>query len=54
MLGHLRVRDNGQCQPGGYCRPDDDGKAVPADTGYLVIERISPEVIEIVFYGGVQ
>lgn len=49
MMGHLRVRDDGTCQPGGRCLPDDDGKATAADEGYYVVKRITPDVVEIVF-----
>lgn len=39
LLGKLRVRDDGTCVPGGYCRPGENGIAVSAPDGYRVLKR---------------
>lgn len=50
LLGKLLVRDNGLCQPNGYCRPDDQGIAVPSDNGgYRILRRTGPNQILILF-----
>lgn len=49
MLGVLSVRDNGTCQVNGYCKVSDGGIATASDTGYRVIERVTDNIIKIVF-----
>ncbi|MNO37869.1 hypothetical protein D3C76_279600 [compost metagenome] len=51
LMGKLLVRDNGQCEPGGYCYPNDDGIAVPELNevkGFRVMKRTSRNIIQIV------
>ncbi len=54
MLGVLSVRDDGTCQPNGYCRVAEGGIATAAE-GYRpgetwrVIERVTENVVKIVF-----
>ncbi len=54
MLGVLSVRDDGTCQPNGYCRVAEGGIATAAE-GYRpgetwrVIERVTEDVVKIVF-----
>lgn len=49
MLGHLNVRDDGTCQPNGYCKVAEGGIATASDKGYRVVKRVSDSVVEIVF-----
>ncbi len=49
MLGALKVRDDGTCKVNGYCRPTDDGVATASTKGYRVIERVSENIIKVVF-----
>ena len=49
VLGQLAVYDDGTCTVDSYCKPSDDGKATAAANGYRVIERISSNVIKILF-----
>jgi hypothetical protein len=49
MLGVLPVRDDGTCEVNGYCKVADGGIATTADSGYRVIERVSENVVKIVF-----
>ena len=49
MLGQLAVYDDGTCTVDGYCKVDDNGKATTATTGYRVLERISTNVIKVLF-----
>lgn len=49
LLGKLLVRDNGLCKSNGYCMPNDQGIAVPADNGYRVLKRTAPNQILILF-----
>ena len=49
MLGVLPVRDDGTCAVNGYCKVDNGGIATKADNGYRVIERVSDNVVKIVF-----
>ncbi|SDJ26742.1 Peptidase_G2, IMC autoproteolytic cleavage domain [Alteribacillus bidgolensis] len=39
LVGKLLVRDDGTCQPGSYCKPNDDGIATKASQGYRVMKR---------------
>lgn len=47
LLGKLRVRDDGSCIPGGYCRPGENGIAVSASQGYRVLRRTGAEQVMI-------
>ena len=49
MLGHLSVRDDGTCEPNGYCKVAEGGIATASDRGYRVVKRISDNIVEIVF-----
>lgn len=49
MIGKLIVVDDGTCQVNGYCKPDKDGKATAAETGYRVMSRIDKTHIRILF-----
>lgn len=48
MLGQLRVRDDGTCQSGGYCKCN-NGIATSSEEGYYVIDRINENVVRILF-----
>lgn len=39
LVGKLLVRDDGTCQPGSYCKPNDEGIATKARKGYRVMKR---------------
>ncbi|MEH6948244.1 peptidase G2 autoproteolytic cleavage domain-containing protein [Bacillus sp. JJ634] len=49
LLGKLLVRDNGLCKSNAYCKPNDQGIAVPSDVGYRVLQRTAPNQILIMF-----
>ena len=49
LLGKLRVRDDGTCIPGGYCRPSNNGIASASESGYRVLERLSENRILILY-----
>jgi trimeric autotransporter adhesin len=49
LLGKLLIRDNGLCKSNGYCKPNDQGIAVPSDAGYRVLRRTGPNQILILF-----
>lgn len=49
LLGKLRVRDDGTCVPGGYCRPNDNGVASSSTDGYRVLKRTGNEQVMILF-----
>lgn len=51
FIGVLPVRDNGNCQVGGYCTWGEDGIAVPTEPSrfnYRVIERVNDNIVKIV------
>ncbi|MEC0145679.1 peptidase G2 autoproteolytic cleavage domain-containing protein [Paenibacillus alginolyticus] len=45
MLGKLLVRDDGSCQAGGLCGPNENGVATASDKGFYVLKRIRPNQI---------
>lgn len=45
MLGKLLVRDDGTCQAGGLCGPNDSGMATASGTGFYVLKRTSANQI---------
>lgn len=47
MLGKLIVEDDGTCEVGGYCFPNDNGIATANTNGYYVMERIDETHIRI-------
>lgn len=48
LLGKVRVRDDGSCVEGGYCRPNNHGIATKSETGYYVIERLMHNQVTII------
>nr|WP_092070608.1 peptidase G2 autoproteolytic cleavage domain-containing protein [Dendrosporobacter quercicolus]NSL48312.1 hypothetical protein [Dendrosporobacter quercicolus DSM 1736]SDM12654.1 Peptidase_G2, IMC autoproteolytic cleavage domain [Dendrosporobacter quercicolus] len=49
LLGKLRVRDDGTCAPGGYCRPNETGVATSSADGYRVLKRTGTGQVMILF-----
>ena len=49
ILGQIRVRDDGTCTPGGYCKCNENGVATSSEEGYYVMDRISENVVRILF-----
>ncbi|WP_308638090.1 peptidase G2 autoproteolytic cleavage domain-containing protein [Paenibacillus silvisoli] len=45
MVGKLLARDDGSCQPGGLCLPNDGGIATAADNGFYVLARTRPNQV---------
>lgn len=39
LLGKLLVRDDGTCNAGNYCKPNNEGIATTSDQGYRVLKR---------------
>lgn len=50
IIGFVPVRDNGTCEVGGRCMPDDNGCAIPSSNnmGYQVVNRIDENRILII------
>lgn len=50
IIGFVPVRDNGTCEVGGRCMPDDNGCAVPSSNsmGYQVVNRIDENRVLII------
>lgn len=50
IIGFVPVRDNGTCEVGGRCMPDDNGCAIPSSNnmGYQVVNRIDKERVLII------
>jgi hypothetical protein len=50
IIGFVPVRDNGTCEVGGRCMPDDNGCAIPSSNnmGYQVVNRIDDERVLII------
>ncbi|PFI25007.1 peptidase G2 autoproteolytic cleavage domain-containing protein [Bacillus cereus] len=49
LIGQMLVRDDGTCQTHEYCRPNDDGIATKAESGFFVIKRTGDHQILILF-----
>ena len=49
MLGMLRVRDDGSCEVGGYCKVNENGIATTSESGYYVTKRFTDNIIEVFF-----
>lgn len=49
LLGKLLVYDDGTCEVGGYCKPNNDGIATNSEDGYYVMERTNENIIKIMF-----
>ncbi|MGL6199881.1 MAG: peptidase G2 autoproteolytic cleavage domain-containing protein [Lachnospiraceae bacterium] len=47
MVGKLRVRDDGSCQPNGWCQPNTDGIATSSEQGYKVLKRLDENTVLI-------
>lgn len=47
IVGKLLVRDDGTCQVNGYCTSNDEGIATASDTGYRVMKRVNPNIVQI-------
>ena len=47
MMGRLVVRDDGSCEPNGYCGPNGQGIATDYARGYRVMKRIDAENVLI-------
>lgn len=50
IMGQLLVRDDGTCQPNGYCKPNNEGIATHANYGYRVMKRTGPNQILVLVY----
>jgi len=49
VIGKLRVRDDGSCQPNGFCQPNADGIATSNRQGYRVLYRLDAETVLVFF-----
>ena len=49
MLGMLRVRDDGSCKVGSYCKVNENGIATASESGYYVTKRFTDNIIEVFF-----
>lgn len=49
LIGQMLVRDDGTCETHGYCRPNDDGIATKAESGFFVIKRTDENQVLILF-----
>jgi hypothetical protein len=49
MLGVLAVYDDGTCEVNGFCKCNNNSIATKSDTGYRVIERVTDNIVRIVF-----
>jgi trimeric autotransporter adhesin len=47
IMGKLLVRDDGTCQPNGYCLPNNEGAATASNRGYRVMKRTGKNQIQI-------
>lgn len=47
MMGKLLVRDDGTCAVNGYCLPNDEGIATASTSGYRVMKRIAPNIVQV-------
>lgn len=47
LMGKLVVIDDGTCQVNGYCKPNENGIATAADTGYRVMKRLDENHVRI-------
>ncbi|WCK56164.1 peptidase G2 autoproteolytic cleavage domain-containing protein [Aneurinibacillus sp. Ricciae_BoGa-3] len=47
IVGKLLVRDDGTCEPNGYCKPNDEGVATASRNGYRVMKRVGDNQIQI-------
>ena len=49
MLGILAVYDDGTCKVNEYCKVTSEGIATHSDIGYRVIERVTKNIIRVIF-----
>lgn len=49
MMGVLAVRDDGTCQVNEFCKVAEGGIATASESGYRVIERVSENIVKVVF-----
>lgn len=49
MMGVLSVYDDGSCQVNGFCSCNEEGIATTSETGYRVIQRVTDNIIKVVF-----
>lgn len=49
MLGVLSVYDDGTCEVNGYAKCSDSSIATKAESGYRVIERVTENIVKVVF-----
>lgn len=49
LLGKIRVRDDGTCRTGGYCKSNSDSIATDSNEGYKVVKRTGPYQVLIIF-----
>ena len=49
VIGKLRVRDDGSCQPDRFCQPNADGIATASGQGYRVLDRLDEETVLVFF-----
>lgn len=47
MIGKLRARDDGSCQPNRFCQPNADGIATSSEQGYRVLGRLEENIVLI-------
>lgn len=47
MMGKLLVRDDGTCEINKCCKPNNDGIATAAETGFRVMKRVSENIVQI-------
>lgn len=47
IMGKLLVHDDGTCKINGYCKPNDDGIATASEDGYIVLERVSENIVKV-------
>jgi trimeric autotransporter adhesin len=54
LVGKLLVRDDGTCQPKGYCKPNNEGIATAAGHGYRVMKRTGPNQVLVLVNSTLQ
>lgn len=45
--GKITIYDGGKCEIDGYCRPGNDGVAIPAEDGFYVMDRVDENHIYV-------
>lgn len=49
LMGRILVRDDGTCMKNGFCKHSNGGMATKSDSGYRVLQRTGPNIIEVLF-----